>query len=125
MGLRVGKRGLFTRATLIVLLSSVEVISAAGQVSDPVKPEREISSAPDAQGSTARFRVQSDLVLVPVTVTTGKGRVVPGLEKEHFTVLEDRTPQVITHFTSEDAPASIGLVFDASDSMGPKMVAAP
>jgi VWFA-related protein len=65
--------------------------------------------------------VHSDLVLVPVTVTTGNGRVVPGLSKEDFTVLEDRVPQTITHFTCEDAPATIGLVFDASDSMQPRI----
>jgi VWFA-related protein len=67
--------------------------------------------------------VHSDLVLVPVTVTTHNGRVVPGLAKEDFTLLEDNVPQVITHFTSEDAPATIGLVFDCSDSMGGPKIA--
>lgn len=73
----------------------------------------------------ARFLVHSDLVLVPVTVTTHNGRVVPGLAKEDFTLLQDNVPQVITHFTSEDAPATIGLVFDCSDSMaGPRLARA-
>ena len=61
--------------------------------------------------------VHSDLVQIPVTVTDGSGRVVTGLEKEHFTLFEDKVQQVITHFASEDAPTSIGLVFDTSDSM--------
>jgi Ca-activated chloride channel family protein len=60
-------------------------------------------------------------VLIPVTVTDGSGKVVSGLEKEHFTLFEDDTQQEITHFAAEDAPASIGIVFDASDSMGPKL----
>jgi VWFA-related protein len=60
-------------------------------------------------------------VVIPVTVTDRKGRVVNGLEKEHFTLYEDNTEQVITHFDSEDAPVAIGLVFDTSDSMGPKL----
>jgi Ca-activated chloride channel family protein len=42
---------------------------------------------------------------------------VPGLEKEHFTLFEDKVQQVITHFAAEDAPTSIGIVFDTSDSM--------
>jgi Ca-activated chloride channel homolog len=79
----------------------------------------------ESEGAAARFLVHSDLVLVPVTVTTHNGRVVPGLAKEDFTVLEDNVPQAITHFTSEDAPATIGLVFDCSDSMGgPKLARA-
>jgi hypothetical protein len=70
-----------------------------------------------AQGSVAQFRAQSDLVLVPVTVLTGAGRAVPGLSREHFSVFDNRLPQVITHFTAEDAPAAIGLVLDCSSSM--------
>jgi VWFA-related protein len=47
------------------------------------------------------------------------------LAKEDFTLLQDNVPQVITHFTSEDAPATIGLVFDCSDSMsGPRLARA-
>jgi Ca-activated chloride channel family protein len=90
--------------------------SAALSAQDARSLSRDSSSVPEA--GAVRFSVHSDLVLVPVTVTTHNGRVVPGLAKEDFTVLEDNVPQVITHFTSEDAPATIGLVFDCSDSMG-------
>ena len=65
--------------------------------------------------------VHSDLVLIPVTVTDGKGRIVTGLQKEQFSLYEDKIEQDITHFDTEDAPASVGLVFDASDSMEPRM----
>ena len=65
--------------------------------------------------------MHSDLVLIPVTVTDNSGKVVSGLEKEQFTLFEDAAQQEITHFATEDAPASIGIVFDASDSMGPRM----
>ena len=47
--------------------------------------------------------------------------VVTQLEKENFKILEDGVEQTITHFASEDAPISIGLVFDASASMGSKL----
>jgi Ca-activated chloride channel family protein len=67
------------------------------------------------------IHVNSDLVVIPVTVTDGKGRVVDGLQKEHFALYEDKVEQQITHFASEDAPVSIGLVFDTSDSMAPKL----
>jgi VWFA-related protein len=79
------------------------------------------SAVQEPDDNSATFQVHSNLVLVPVTVTTGNGRAVPALEKEHFTVFEDHKQQVITHFTSEDAPATIGFVIDASDSMLPRM----
>jgi len=67
------------------------------------------------------IRVRSDLVLIPVTVTDKSGKPVSGLEKEQFTLFEDDTQQEITHFAAEDAPASIAILFDASDSMTPKV----
>jgi len=67
------------------------------------------------------LRVRSDLVLIPVTVTDRSGKAVSGLAKEHFTLFEGDAQQKITHFTSEDTPASVGIIFDVSDSMGPKL----
>jgi VWFA-related protein len=80
------------------------------------------TSAPaDADRTFSKIRVNSDLVIIPVTVTDGKGRVVNGLQKEHFKLYEDKVEHEIAQFSAEDAPVSIGLVFDASDSMGPKL----
>jgi Ca-activated chloride channel family protein len=56
-----------------------------------------------------------------VTVTDHSGKAVAGLDMTHFTIFDGDTQQKITHFSAEDAPSSIGIVFDASDSMGPKM----
>jgi VWFA-related protein len=67
------------------------------------------------------IRVNSDLVLIPVTVLDHHDQSITGLEKEHFTLFEDKVEQVITHFTCEDAPISIGFVFDASGSMIDKL----
>jgi len=63
------------------------------------------------------FRVDCDLVLVPVTVTDGRGASISGLSKESFTVLDDRRPQPIAAFYTEDAPCTVGLVMDASGSV--------
>jgi len=64
-----------------------------------------------------QLRVDVDLVLVPVTVTDPYDRLVTGLRREHFEVLEDNQEQEILYFSNEDAPLSLGLVFDFSDSM--------
>src|SRR5579859_1234475 len=65
----------------------------------------------------AEFRTDSKLVLVPVTVLDRKGATVNGLAPGFFTVLEDRIAQPIASFSQQDAPVSIGVIFDLSGSM--------
>src|SRR5580698_4727787 len=61
--------------------------------------------------------VDTTLVVIPVTVTDPMNRFVLGLEKNDFTILEDGVEQKITHFSGEDAPLSVGILFDTSGSM--------
>jgi Ca-activated chloride channel family protein len=78
-------------------------------------------------GSASRsgdIRVDSNLVLIPVVVTDRSDRAVTGLGREQFRLLDDKAEQVISHFTTEDVPVSIGVVFDASGSMGKKLARA-
>jgi Ca-activated chloride channel family protein len=69
----------------------------------------------------SNIRSDVNLVLIPVTVTDPMNRFVTGLEKEYFKVFEDKKQQEITQFSSDDAPLSVGLLFDCSGSMGPKL----
>lgn len=69
----------------------------------------------------ANIRVESTMVLIPVTVTDPFNRFVTGLDKENFKLFEDKKEQDILQFSSEDAPLSIGVVFDSSGSMGSKL----
>lgn len=66
-------------------------------------------------------RVDSSLVLVPVHVTNAAGGTVTGIPRDSFRILEDNTEQKIASFFTEDAPVSIGLLFDASGSMRPRI----
>ena len=61
------------------------------------------------------------LVLVPVTVTDPRQRLVTGLRAENFQLFEGKKAQEIRHFSSEDVPVSIGIVLDSSGSMRTKM----
>lgn len=70
---------------------------------------------------TIDIRVDTTLVVVPVTVTDANNRFVLGLEKGDFQVFEDGVEQKITHFSGEDAPISIGLLIDTSGSMTMKL----
>src|SRR5438270_8992074 len=76
---------------------------------------------PAAKAPRSDIRVDTTVVLINVTVTDPLNRFVTGLEKENFKVFEDKGEQKIVHFASEDAPLSIGLVFDTSGSMGNKL----
>jgi Ca-activated chloride channel family protein len=67
------------------------------------------------------LKVAVDLVLVPVTITDPMNRLVTGLEKENFQLFEGSSAQEIKSFSSEDAPVSLGVIFDSSGSMSSKM----
>jgi Ca-activated chloride channel homolog len=71
------------------------------------------------QAATIKSKV--DLVLVPVTVTDPMNRLVTGLDKENFEVFEGKDRQEVRHFSSEDAPISLGVIFDMSGSMSSKI----
>jgi Ca-activated chloride channel family protein len=60
----------------------------------------------------------TDLITITVTVTDSYGRYVSGLGKSAFTVLDQKKPQEITFFSDDDAPVSVGVIFDVSGSMG-------
>ena len=64
-----------------------------------------------------KFRADTQLVLVPVTVTDHYGKTIEGLRQENFIVTDDQAPQRIVSFSTADAPCSVGLVLDISGSM--------
>jgi Ca-activated chloride channel family protein len=76
------------------------------------------SAATAANGNGAAvFRVGVENVYVQITVSDSLGRYVTGLKKEHFRIFEDKVEQTTTNFRQEDAPVSVGIVFDVSASM--------
>jgi Ca-activated chloride channel family protein len=68
----------------------------------------------------ARIRVDVNLVLVPATVTDPMNRLVTGLERENFEIYDNNIGQTIKSFSTEDAPVTIGVIFDLSGSMNSK-----
>jgi len=99
------------------LLASALLSSAlTAQDLAPAKP-----SAQQQGGFERGIRVDVDLVLLNVTVTDPYNRLVTGLERENFRIFEDKTEQEVQHFSSEDVPISIGVIFDMSGSMSNKV----
>ncbi len=84
-----------------------------------VQPPR--AKAPASDRPSANLRVDTNLVLVPVTVYDGFNRPVTGLEKQNFQILDGDVEQTITHFASEDEPLAVCIAFDVSGSMSKRL----
>jgi VWFA-related protein len=67
------------------------------------------------------LRIDSWLVLIPVHVTNALGVSITDLDRGDFRLFEDNVEQTVSSFSTEDAPVSVGLLFDASGSMYDKM----
>jgi Ca-activated chloride channel family protein len=82
---------------------------------------KESMVSPSLKTQIRPLKINADLVLVPVTITDPMNRLVTGLEKENFQLFEGSAGQEIKTFSSEDAPVSLGVIFDSSGSMSSKM----
>jgi len=125
------------RATLfLAVLSCVLAFSSASTVAQTaiddvhIGPrEKPLEVAAAAYGTSSAAGVYSsglirssvDLVLVPVTITDDRYRPVVGLDQDNFQLFEGKKPQPIKHFSSEDAPVSVGILVDTSGSMSSKL----
>jgi len=123
---RLGIFRLVATASLILACVCAGAVSAADK--PPAETDSKVEIVPRAKRSDVKpdiprgdIRIQSTLVLIPVTVTDPLNRFVTGLDRENFRLFEDKSEQKVTHFASEDAPLSIGVVFDISGSMGSKL----
>lgn len=101
------------RTALSVIFVFLAFLAAAreiaGQTPQPTPPQ-----GVEDQG---KIRVDTNLVTLTLTVTDIFGRYVSGLGKNAFTVLDNGVEQEITYFSDTDAPVSLGILFDVSDSM--------
>jgi len=85
------------------------------------RPNGHRFTLPQSDSGFSQHNPESTLVLIPAAVTDPLNRFVLGLQKQDFHLLEDGAEQTIAHFSGEDAPLSLGLVFDTSGSMGDKL----
>ncbi len=90
-------------ATLLALIAALTPLPAQQQK----VPEQDLPS----------IEVNVDVVNVLASVRDKHGTLIPNLEKNDFTILEDGKPQTIKYFTREtDLPLTIGMLVDTSGS---------
>ena len=121
--------GLLKQAILVFCLLALLPIGVSGQ--SPLEDVHVVPRTPLVgtvePGATAYNAIRpaiqqsADLVLVPVSVTDPLGRLVTGLREDNFEVFENKKPQEVRHFSSDDAPVSLGIIVDTSGSMKDKM----
>jgi len=99
--------------------NSTEDVHIQPRVQPPAPKEPDLD--PALKTHTKPFKVAVDMVLVPVTITDPLNRFVTGLDRQNFNLFEGKDQQEIKTFSSEDAPVSIGVVFDMSASMSSKI----
>ncbi|HXF05503.1 MAG TPA: VWA domain-containing protein [Blastocatellia bacterium] len=101
------------------LAAAAVMILLGSRLSDAHQSPPSSQNPPPDQAPVVRLG--TNLVVVPVTVMDPYERYVTGLRREHFEVYDDKVKQEIVFFAEEDAPISIGIVFDVSGSMREKV----
>ncbi|MDT4896255.1 MAG: Ca-activated chloride channel [Acidobacteriota bacterium] len=108
-------------AFTFVLFIAPGLVSAQDQKPAAPKPEQTPTPSPAQQQDGTEVEgpvvVNTDLITLTVTVTDTYGRYVSGLDKKAFKVFEDKEEQEIEYFSDDDAPVSVGVIFDVSGSM--------
>src|SRR6266700_3763694 len=105
----------------ILALNSLYAQEVSDHAQVSIVPRAKLTDQPAIPLPKATIRSDVNIVLIPVTVTDPLNRFVTGLDQEVFDIYEDKIKQKVVSFGSEDAPLSIGIVFDTSGSMGPKL----
>jgi len=114
--------GLFFFAVLAFIVLSRPVSILAQEKPEPLIQPSPVPSSqpappqPNNPGNESVL-VNTDLISFNVTVTDTYGRFVSGLSKKAFAVYDDKEAEDITFFSDDDAPLSIGIVFDLTGSM--------
>jgi VWFA-related protein len=84
----------------------------------PAKPPANPADDQQVQRSQTTIPVTVNLVDVLFTVLDRRNKLVAGLEKQDFKVLDDNVPQDVRYFSKQsDLPLRIGMLMDTSNSI--------
>jgi len=75
----------------------------------------------DASAAEPVAKIETRLVLVPVTVTDRNGKPLMDLQAGDFRISDGDQPRPVHSLAREDAPVSVGIVVDLSGSMRNKL----
>ena len=113
---------------VVVILALAFAAKSQEKPQEKPSPEKPTSSTPTPPSSSQKQKlgteldgpsvlINTDLITLTVTVTDTYGRYVSGLNKNAFSIFDEKQPQEITFFSDDDSPVSVGVIFDVSGSM--------
>jgi Ca-activated chloride channel family protein len=113
---------------VVVILALAFAAKSQEKAQEKPSPEKPATNTPTPPPSTQKQKlgteldgpsvlINTDLITLTVTVTDTYGRYVSGLNKNAFSVFDEKQPQEITFFSDDDSPVSVGVIFDVSGSM--------
>lgn len=77
------------------------------------------NAAAQSPADDAPIKVDTLLFTIPLTVSDRRGRHVPGLKKEDFSILQGGEKQEIEFFVADQAPMNVAILVDTSFSTKP------
>jgi hypothetical protein len=85
-------------------------------------PEPTLEPTPLGEGQEAEtLKINTNLVTVPVIVTTVEGNYIPDLRQEEFNIFENGDKQEVAFFATISAPFHVVLMLDTSASTDKKL----
>ena len=103
--------------TLLALVHASRAQFQGGRGINPRNADPQAAQQPAIVVSTEPPPLETDLVLLTVSVTTSENKSRPALTRDQFQVFEDGVEQKISYFWEDSRPVSVGLLVDESDYM--------
>ena len=113
-------RHLAAPALALIAVSAMSALTLVARPStvEGLAPSTVEGPAPSAaEGQQAVFRSGTQIVPVIATVVDSDGRLVPGLEQDQFTILDNGKPVDIVSFENDVQPFTAVVMMDYSASM--------
>jgi len=119
-------KALFPLTLVLIVLCLASANNAQQESPQTLLPSPSPSPSPSPQQpvgvANEPVLVNTDLISFIITVTDVYGRFVSGLKKDAFSVYDEKQQQDISFFSDDDAPVSVGIVFDLTGSMSGEKV---
>ena len=106
------------RIALLLLAMAFTLTQVGARQQDPPKQD------PQKNEATDTLKFETKLVVLNVAITDTNGRYVNGLKEQNFSIFEDKKPQQIIDFISDERPFSVAILLDTSLSMESKLTLA-
>ena len=110
--------------TYFILLAALLLPFTFAGAQQPKSGTPAATPSPTPDPGQEKISVTTRRVRLPITVTDKKGQFIPGLTQSDFQVFEDKVPQQIDSFTSEqnnNLSLYVGVLMDTSPSTAGKL----